>query len=413
MNMEINNSSAPDHEMSDAAKRQISRQTIFISGIVSIVLGFASFITGVILNNSWKGEQINVFSSPGTVWVIIGTVLMVLGIALAISGGSRMTFTAFLMRYNAIIILILLFAVSTVISPIFFSGRNLFTLLRQQVPYLVVGMGMMMVIITGGIDLSACSVAAVSSVITAYSMLNWGLSGGGINTWAAIALGIGVGAAFGAVNGLLVAGLRMPAFIVTLAMMFAGEGIAFMITMGNTVMLDPLSVGRNSLVNFAMGTTIFGIPYLVVLALVIIIIFFFIMKFTTFGRMVYAVGSNETAVKLAGINSRKYLFFVYLLAGILCGAAGVIVTARSGNASALTARSDYHMSTIAGVVIGGASLSGGEGTVVMTVVGIFVIALIGNIMSLMNVPSYPQMVIKAMVIILAVLLKSVSSKKRA
>ena len=326
---------------------------------------------------------------------------------------QKTSITSFLVRYNAIIILILLFAVSTIISPIFLSGRNLFTLLRQQTPYLVIGMGMMMVIITGGIDLSVCSVTAVSSVMVAYSMLRWGLSAGGIHTWAAIAVGIGVGAAFGAVNGFLIAGLRMPAFIVTLAMMFAGEGIAFMITLGNTIMLDQQSAGRNALVDFARGTTLFGIPYMVVLAFAIVAIFFFIMRYTTFGRMVYAVGSNETAVKLAGINSRKYLFFVYLLTGILCGIAGVKITARSGNASALTARSDYHMSTIAGIVIGGASLSGGEGTVVMTVVGIFVIALIGNIMSLMGIPSYPQMVIKALVIILAVLLKSVSSQKRA
>ena len=411
--MEENNSNAPVLDVDATAQNLKPKQNLLIPGIAAIVLGFASFITGVVLNNNWEGEQINIFSSPGTIWVIIGTILMLLGIAFTINGSGRMTFTAFLMQYNAILILILLFAVSTVISPIFFSGRNLFTLLRQQVPYLVVGMGMMMVIITGGIDLSACSVAAVSSIITAYSMLHWGLSNGGMDTWAAIALGIGVGAAFGAVTGFLVSVLKMPAFIVTLAMMFAGEGIAFMITGGNTVMLDPLSEGRNSLVDFSMGTTILGIPNLVVLALILIVIFFFVMRFTTFGRMVYAVGSNETAVKLAGINSRKYLFFVYLLAGILCGITGIIVTARSGNASALTARNDYHMSTIAGVVIGGASLSGGEGTVVMTVVGIFVIALIGNIMSLMGVPSYPQMVIKAVVIILAVLLKSVSSKKHA
>jgi len=317
-----------------------------------------------------------------------------------------------LMRYNAIIILVVLFVAATIISPLFFTERNLFTMLRQQSQYLIIGMGMMMVIITGGIDLSSCSVAAVSSVLVAYSMLHWGLSGGGISTWLAIAIGVGVGAAFGLVNGFLIAGLRMPAFIVTLAMMFAGEGIAFMITLGNTVMIDGQSKGYSELVGFAMGTTVFGIPNLVILALVIVVIFFFVMRYTTFGRMIYAIGSNETAVKLAGINSRKHIFFVYLLASILCGIAGVIITSRSGNASPLTARSDYHMATIAGVVIGGASLSGGEGTVVMTVVGIFVIALIGNIMSLMGIPSYPQMVIKAVVIILAVLLKSISSKKR-
>jgi ribose transport system permease protein len=129
--------------------------------------------------------------------------------------------------------------------------------------------------------------------------------------------------------------------------------------------------------------------------------------------MIYAIGSNESAVQLAGINSKKYLFFTYLLCGTLCGIAGVIVTSRSGNASALTASVDYNMSTIAGVVIGGASLMGGEGTVVMTVIGVFIIAVIGNIMNLVNLASYPQMVVKACVIVLAVLLKSLSSKKRA
>ena len=331
----------------------------------------------------------------------------------ALTAEQRMSARAFLTRYNAVIILVLLFTVSSIISPIFLSKINIFTLLRQQVPYLIIGMGMMMVIITGGIDLSVCSVAAVSSILVAYSMNKWGLSGGGINTWMAIGLGVGVGALFGVVNGFLIAGLRMPAFIVTLAMMYAGEGIAYIITQGNTIMLEQSSGGYSNLVGFAMATVPGGLPYAVVFAFIIVIIFFFIMRYTTFGRMVYAIGSNETAVKFAGINSRRYLFFVYLLSGILCGIAGVIVTSRSGNASALTARVDYNMSTIAGVVIGGASLAGGEGTVVMTVVGIFVIALIGNIMSLMNIPSFPQMVVKAVVIILAVLLKSISSKKHA
>ena len=325
---------------------------------------------------------------------------------------QRISFRTFLTRYNAIIILVLLFLFASIFVDKFLTSMNIFTLLRQQVPYLIIGMGMMMVIITGGIDLSVCSVAAVSSILVAYSMRNWGLSGGGGDTWVAIALGVGVGAAFGVVNGLLIAGLRMPAFIVTLAMMYAGEGIAYIITGGNTVMLDAQSEGYSELVGFAMAT-VSGLPYSVIFAFIIVIIFFFVMKFTTFGRMVYAIGSNETAVKLAGINSKKYLFFVYLLSGILCGVAGVIITSRSGNASALTARVDYNMATIAGVVIGGASLAGGEGTVVMTGVGIFVIAIISNIMSLMGIPSFPQMVVKAMVIILAVLLRSISNKKHA
>lgn len=321
----------------------------------------------------------------------------------------RISFSTFLTRYYAIIFLVALIIVSAIISDIFFTSRNIYTILRQQTAYLIIGMGMMMIIITGGIDLSACSIAAVSSILTAYSMLHWGLSDGGLSTWVAIAIGVGTGAAFGAVNGLLIAGLKMPAFIVTLAMMYAGEGIAYLITEGNTVMISSQSAGYNDLVNFAMGKTVFDFPYLAILALIIILIFFFVMRYTTFGRMVYAVGSNETAVKLAGINSRLYQFFVYLLAGTLCGVAGVIICSRSGNASPLTARHDYHMATIAGVVIGGASLAGGEGSVGMTVVGIFVMALISNILSLRGMPTYPQLVVKAAVIIFAVLMPQIIS----
>jgi len=322
-----------------------------------------------------------------------------------------MSLSTFLIRYNAIIILVLLVVVAASLSDLFLSRTNIFTLLRQQVPYLIIGMGMLMVVITGGIDLSVSSIAAVSSIMVAYSMTKWGLAAGGANTWATIAIGVGIGAVFGAVNGFLVAKLRMPAFIVTLATMYAGEGLAYIITKGNTLMLDNKSGGYADLVGFSTGTTIFGIPYAVIFAAVIVIIFYFVMKYTTFGRMVYAIGSNESAVQLAGINSKKHLFFVYLLSGILCGIAGVIITARSGNASALTAGVDYNMSTIAGVVIGGASLMGGEGKVVMTVIGVFIIAIIGNIMNLINLASYPQMVVKAAVIVLAVLLKSLSSKK--
>ncbi len=327
-------------------------------------------------------------------------------------GFFQTTFGRFSARNWALIFLIMMIVVFS------FTGRGFFDIVNfQNIIHLSTGAFLLaaaetLVVITGGIDLSVCSITAVSSILVAYSMNNWGLSGGGWSTWAAVAIGIGVGALFGVINGFLVARLRMPAFIVTLAMMYAGEGIAYIITKGNTLMLDAKSGGYADLIGFSTGTTKWlGIPHAVLFAFAIVIVFFFVMKFTTFGRMVYAIGSNESAVQLAGINSKKHLFFVYLFSGILCGIAGVIVTARSGNASALTAGVDYNMSTIAGVVIGGASLAGGEGTVVMTVVGVFIIAIIGNIMNLVNLASYPQMVVKAAVIILAVLLKSISSKK--
>ncbi len=336
----------------------------------------------------------------------------------SLSGKGKLTFRGFILKYNAILILIILAIVASIISPLFLSKTNIFTLLRQQSVYLIIAMGMLMVIITAGIDLSAASTTCISSVVLACIVSDrWaiGLSQTAAGTWAAIGLALLCTLAIGAINGVLVARLRMPSFIVTLATSYAGEGIAYMITKGNTIMLDTSSVSYSMLVypGFAsQNTALLGIPYQVILALIIVVIFYFVMKYTTFGRMVYAIGSNESAVQLAGINSKKYLFFVYLLEGLLCGIAGVVLVCRSGNASALSSSGDYAMSTIAGVVIGGAALAGGEGTVVMTVVGVFIIAVIGNIMNLINLPSYPQMVVKAVVIILAVLLKSVSSKKQ-
>ena len=327
---------------------------------------------------------------------------------------SRMPVRDFILKYNAILILIGLFIAASIISPIFLSWTNISTVLRQQAVYLIIAMGMLMVIITAGIDLAASSVATLSSIIVGGCVVRWGV---GANTrlgiWGVILLAILTSTVVGIVTGFLIAKLRMPAFIVTLATNYACEGICYIITKGNTLLLDSKSLAYEMLVYPGFATkTFLKVPYMVILAVIIVLIFHFVMKYTTFGRMVYAIGSNENAVQLAGINSKKYLFFVYLLEGLLCGIAGVLMVCRSSNASALSCSGDYAMSTIAGVVLGGASLAGGEGTVAFTVVGVFIIAIITNLMNLVNLPSYPQMVVKAAVIILAVLLKSVSSKKQ-
>jgi len=332
----------------------------------------------------------------------------------SLAGKGKMTFRKFLLDYNAIIIFIILVIACTIISPIFLKKTNIYTVLRQQVVYLIIAMGALMVIITAGIDLSAPGIASVASIVLCCSISRWGwgLDGGGFDTWIAIALALGSALILGAINGALIAFVNMPAFIVTLAMLYATEGLSYIFTTGNTIMLASSGPAYAQLVGFATGK-VFGFPTMVVFAFVIVIICALLMKYTTFGRIVYAIGSNESAVRLAGINSRIYLFFVYLIAGLLSGIGGIILACRSGNASALTAGGDYALSCISGVVIGGASLAGGEGSVLMTVVGVFIIALIGNIMNLINLPTYPQMVVKAVVIILAVLLGSLTEKKRA
>lgn len=315
-------------------------------------------------------------------------------------------------KYNAVVLLVVLFIVASILSPNFLTSGNLLNILRQQSTYMVIAIGMLMVLLTGGIDLSVSSTAAIGSIMVAHSLQKWGLADSWGGLWLSVLIGIGSGFLIGCLNGLMIAKLKMPPFIATLAMMYAGEGAAWIITNGNTILLDRSQDTVAGYVAFAeKADPLIGIPYQVYVMIAIVVIFGLVMHFTSFGRLVMATGSNETAVKLAGINSRKYIFWVYALCGLLCGIAGVIITARSGSASANTAGVDYNMNTIAGVVIGGASLSGGEGNVPMTVVGVFVIALIINLMNLINLPVYPQMVVKAVVIILAVLLKSFTSRK--
>lgn len=328
----------------------------------------------------------------------------------ALKGNSKFSVRSFLLNYNAIIILVVLFAVACAISDLFFTTQNLNTVLRQQTPYLVIAIGMLMVIVLGGIDLAAAGTVAMASIMMVVANSKWGWG-----TWPCILLGVVTGLVIGGVNGVFIAILRMPAFIVTLAMSYMTEGISFMITKGNTLLIDQNSDTFAALVfpGFASkAIPVIKVPHTFLVSLAVAIIFYFVMRYTKFGRLVYAVGSNESAVQLAGIRSKKIIFIVYVIEGVLCAIAGILVACRTGNASALTCSGDYALSTIAAVVIGGASLNGGEGTVPMTVVGVFVIAIISNVMNLIGLPSYPQMVVKGAIILFAVILKGISSKKQ-
>lgn len=326
------------------------------------------------------------------------------------TGGGK-NIARLLFKYNAVVLLVVMFIVATIISDVFLSPENMVNILRQQSTFMIVALGMLMVMLTGGIDLSVSSMVAVTSIMVAHFLKIVGLQNESWGLMASIVIAIFVGFVFGSINGFLVAKLNMPAFIVTLAMMYAGRGVAYIVTDANTILLDQSVPAVRALIDFASGVDpLIGIPYPVIVMVVFIVVVGLVMHFTSFGRLITATGSNETAVQLAGINSKKYKFWAYAICGTLCGVAGVIVTARSGSASALTTAVNYDMTTIAAVVIGGASLKGGEGNVPMTVIGVFVLAVIGNIMNLVSLGVYPQLVVKAVIIILAVLLKSISSK---
>ena len=324
-------------------------------------------------------------------------------------GGSA---KVFLVKYSPVIILAALVVVSSIISPVFLSVQNIYNVLRQQAPYIMVALGVLMTILTGGIDLSAGFLISVSHVFLAAAAAWWGFAtGGGIVV--AIILCLAVGLAFGCVNGLLVAKLKLAAFIATLAVMMIAKGLSYIITGGSPIKL-PFEVegaeGSTGLIEFGqIGDPLFGLPLAVWLAIGVIIVFWFMMNQTMFGRMIVASGSNKQAVHLAGVNVDKYIFSAYAISGLMAGVAGMLIAARAGVATS-TNGDGYELDAIAACVIGGASLAGGKGGVLMTICGVLIMGLIGNIMNLLSVASYPQQIIKGLIIIGAVVMNGMTQK---
>jgi len=262
---------------------------------------------------------------------------------------------------------------------------------------------MLLVILTGGIDLSVGSIAAFSSVL--FATLLDGRSSPPMALPLALLITLLCSMAFGALVGYLVAFQKMAAFVATLASMTAARGVAYMISHAKTI---PIS---NRLVNIFNKGSYFGVPFSVILALAFFICVALILKFTSYGRFVQAIGSNETAVRLSGIRTNFYIMSVYVISAFMCTFAGIIES-RTGVGDARVSQG-LELDAIAACVIGGASLSGGKGTAVNTLMGVLILGLIGNIMALMKVAPYPQQVIKGVIIIVAVLLQGKDKNRRS
>jgi ribose transport system permease protein len=255
---------------------------------------------------------------------------------------------------------------------------------------------MLFVILTGGIDLSVGSVMAFAASLSAICVTNYGW-----NFIPALGAGVVSGMLFGTLTGVLVAYANMQGFVASLAVMTIARGAAFMITNGT-----PIKLAKGTL-NILVDRAYF-FP-IVIISIILIIVFILIQNYTSYGRLVIAIGSNSMAVELAGIRVKRYVLSVYMLSGALSALGGVFIAARASTGSA-TIGSGQELEAIAACVIGGASLAGGSGIVFRTVTGVMVLALIGNIMNLMAIPSYPQDVIKGIIIILAVLMQLFTSK---
>jgi len=250
---------------------------------------------------------------------------------------------------------------------------------------------MTFVIITGGIDLAVGSVLAFSGVVMASSLQS------GIPLPLALLIGLGVGLLCGVVNGLLITIGRLPPFIATLGMMSVARGAALMFTEGR-----PISGFSEGFRSIATGE-ILRIPAPVVIMIVVYVIAHFVLKRTKLGRYTYAIGGNEEAALLSGINVRLNKTLVYGIAGLLSGLAAILLTARLNSAQPIAGMS-YELDAIAATVIGGTSLLGGEGTVSGTLIGALIMAVLRNGLNLLSVSSFFQQVVIGSVIILAVLI---------
>jgi ribose transport system permease protein len=318
-------------------------------------------------------------------------------------------FSDILLKYNILLMLAVLLVTSSLLSDAFFTSQNIFNLLRQLAPLMMVSIGMLLVILTGGIDLSVGSVAAVGGMIIAMTLPALPFGGAAGLLICALAA-IAVGLALGAVTGIFVSVFRMAPFIASLAMMTIARGLAYLVSNGQPVRFPRDLSSAQLLTAFgSKGVPGLGLPWPVVLTVLVVAAFYFIMKNTTYGRLTVATGSNEVAVRLAGISEAKYKFLAYFFCGGLSALAGIIATSRAGVGTPVTGVG-LELDAIAACVIGGALLSGGKGTVLNTVIGVVILGLIGNIMNLLSVPAYPQQIIKGAIIVLAVLLQSISGR---
>lgn len=289
------------------------------------------------------------------------------------------------------IILLLIIIIMSFASDRFLTGTNMINVARQVSIIAVISIGMTMIIISSGIDLSVGGMVAVAGSISAATVASTG------NVPLAILVGLLIGTLLGMINGFFIAYAKLAAFIVTLATYSLTRSANLAFTHG-----WPLAVTSEDY-NYIGQGYVGPIPVPVVIMVVLYIIGELVMRNTTFGRIIYALGDNEEAVRLAGISVPKHRFTIYTITGTLCGLGGIILTARLGSAQPM-AGTGFELDAIAAVILGGTSLYGGEGTLIGTLIGCFVIGFISNGMNLLNVSPFYQGMAKGAIILIAVLI---------
>lgn len=294
-------------------------------------------------------------------------------------------------------ILIVLFAVIGLNSAVFFKVDTLLALLRQASIYGIIAIGMTFVIIASGIDLSVGAVVGLSGVIVAMGMTN------GMSIGLSILIALVASIVVGIFNGFLVNEFKVPPFIATLASLTIVRNMILLITGAKTISNLP-----DGFKKIASGT-VFGIPNLFIVFFVVILVSLFIAAKTVFGRNIYSYGSNKEAARLSGINIRKTIYGVYAFCAFLCGIAGILLSARLGN-GVPTSGTGYELDAIAASVVGGASMDGGEGSVLGTALGSLIMATLRQGGTLLGMNSFIVEIIIGSLIAIAVIIDKMRKK---
>lgn len=300
--------------------------------------------------------------------------------------------------YMLIFIVFGLGLIMSIASSNFLTATNLTNVLRQISINGILAIGMTVVCLTGGIDLSVGSIVAFSGIVAAGLLRDKGLP-----TIVVILIAVGIGALMGLYNGYFVAYWNAAPFVVTLSMMTIGRGMTYVYSKGRPISNLPVSflaIGKGSIA---------GIPAPTIILIIVFILAMILLNKLKIGRYIYAVGGNENAAMVSGINVKRVKMFVYVLSGIACGIAAIILTARV-SAGLPTAGESYELDAIAATVIGGTSLSGGRGRVWGTIVGAVLLGIVNNGLDLLNVSSFYQQIVKGLIILGAILIDSKRNK---
>jgi len=299
-----------------------------------------------------------------------------------------------LLAFSSLVLLVIVFSI---LSPNFFQPYNLIAIMLATAVNGVLAIGVTFVIITGGIDLSVGTTMTFTAVMAAQTVAVWNLP---------VALGVLmallVGAICGLASGVMVAKFKIPPFIATLGMNMLTKGLSLIIAHSKPIYFT----NAPSFSKISMGTMFpflqnFQIPNAVIILFVLAVLASFVLNNTIFGRYTFAIGSNEEAVRLSGINTDRWKIAVYAVNGLICGIAGVLIASRLNSAQPALGQG-YELDAIAAAVIGGTSLSGGEGTILGTIIGAFIMSTLTNGLRILSVPQEWQIVTTGIIIIFAV-----------